>query len=76
MSERLGKNLHQLISEYRIKEACRRISDQDQYGRYTIEAIAASVGFKSRTNFSTNFKKVTGLTPSQYLREAQKTAQK
>jgi len=74
LSERFDKNFSQLLNEYRIKEACRRISDQEHYSQYTIEAIAASVGFKSRTNFAANFKKVTGLTPSQYLNEARKKA--
>jgi len=75
LTERLDKNFSQLLSEYRIREACRRIANREQYGQLTIEAIAASVGFKSRTNFTANFKKVTGLTPSQYLREAQRKAQ-
>jgi len=72
INERFGMNFNQLLSEYRIKEACHRISDRENYGNFTIEAIAASVGFKSRSNFAVTFKKITGLTPSQYLREAQK----
>jgi len=72
LTERLGKNFSQLLNEYRVREACRRFSDQEQYGRLTIEAVGASVGFKSRSNFAVTFKKVTGLTPSQYLHEARK----
>jgi len=72
LSERLGKNFSQLLNEYRVREACRRFSDQEQYGKLTIEAIGASVGFKSRSNFAVTFKKFTGLTPSQYLHEARK----
>jgi dihydrofolate synthase/folylpolyglutamate synthase len=36
----------------------------------TIEAIAQSVGFKSRTSFVALFKKLTGLTPSAYQKMA------
>jgi len=70
ISERFDKNFSQLLNEYRIREACRRFSDQQHYGKLTIEAVAASVGIKSRTSFIANFKKHTGLTPSEYVREA------
>ena len=59
-----------LLSQYRIREACRRMNDVEQYGQYTIEAIARSVGVTSRTSFIQNFKKQTGLTPSAYLKLA------
>ena len=65
-----GKNFNALLAEYRIREACRRLNDLDQYGQMTIEAIAESVGIKSRSNFSTLFKNQTGLTPSEYQRVA------
>lgn len=67
---KLGKNFNTLLGEYRIKEACRRLGNIQQYGNLTIEAIALSVGFKSRTHFVAIFKKVTGLTPSEYQRNA------
>ncbi len=70
INEMAGKNFNSLLGEYRIREACRRLGDADNYGNLTIEAIAASVGFKSRTNFVAIFKKVTGLTPSEYQRTA------
>lgn len=65
-----GKNFNALLGEYRINEACRRINDTGSYGQFTIEGIATSVGFKSRSNFVTVFKNVTGLTPSEYQRMA------
>ena len=70
INEMTGKNFNALLGELRVKEACRRLSDINQYGHLTIEAISASVGFKSRTNFVAIFKKVTGLTPSEYQRSA------
>ncbi len=70
INEMSGKNFNVFLGECRVKEACRRLSDTARYGHLTIEAISASVGFKSRTNFVAMFKKVTGLTPSEYQRSA------
>ena len=64
-----------LLNQYRIQEACRRMNDVEHYGRYTIEAIAKSVGVTSRTSFIQNFKKQTGLTPSAYLKFAREKAE-
>lgn len=63
-----------LLSQYRIREACRRMNDVEKYGKYTIEAIAKSVGVTSRTSFVQNFKKQTGLTPSAYFKLAREKA--
>lgn len=59
-------NFSVLLNEYRIKEACRRLINTDEYGNYTIEGIANSVGYKSRSNFTTIFKENVGLTPSAF----------
>ena len=61
-----GRNFNALMNEYRIKEACRRLMDAENYGSYTIEGIARSVGYKSRSNFITIFKSIIGLTPSAF----------
>lgn len=63
-----------LLCQYRIREACRRMNDVEKYGKYTIEAIAKSVGVTSRTSFIQNFKKQTGLTPSAYFKLAREKA--
>lgn len=69
-----GNNFNTLLNEYRIREACRRLNDLKHYGNMTIEAIAESVGYKSRTNFAAVFKKATGLSPSEYQRMARQSA--
>ena len=71
INEKKGCNFKAFINNYKIKEACRRLSDPDNYGTYTIEAIGQSVGFGSRTNFYATFKKFTGMTPAAYQRIAQ-----
>lgn len=70
INEQFGKNFSQLLNEYRIKEACRRLSNVAQYGNHTIESIGNSVGYGSRSTFITQFKALTGLTPSEFQRQA------
>lgn len=60
-----SKNFQNLLGEARVKLACHRLCDK-KYDHLTIEAIAFDLGFKSRTNFISVFKKSTGLTPSEY----------
>lgn len=71
INEHWQKNFSQLLSEYRIHEACRRMQNKAEYGNYTIEAIGNSVGFHTRSNFVTTFKRITGLTPSEYIHETE-----
>ena len=70
VNSQTGQNFSTLLSDYRVREACRRLNDQPAYGKMTIEAIAESVGIKSRSNFTTVFKRFTGLTPSEYMQLA------
>lgn len=70
INERYHKNFKQLLNEARVAEACRRLGDQEHYGHLTIAAIAKDVGFGSRSNFALAFKRVTGISPSDYLRQA------
>ena len=75
INEGFGKNFNTLVNEYRIKEACKRINNRADYGHLTIEAIARSVGFQSVNSFRTAFKRMTGLSPSEYQRIAVENAQ-
>ena len=75
INEHYGQNFNTFLNSYRIKEACKRMGDLENYGNYTIEAISESVGFKSRSTFVTSFKRITGLTPSQYQHMARKGPQ-
>ncbi len=73
INEHYGTAFSNVLASHRVREACRRISDEtEQYAQLTIEAIAMSVGFKSRTSFINAFKREVGLTPSEYLRIAMK----
>lgn len=70
INERFGCTFSILLGNNRAMEACRRMNDAPTYRRLTIEAISAEMGFKSRTTFLSAFRRVTGLTPSQYQRMA------
>lgn len=73
LNDSLGTSFRELLNQYRVREACKRLSDEQNYGHLTIEAISQSVGYKSRTSLVTAFKKETGLTPSDYQRIARTT---
>lgn len=68
INEISGQNFRNFINEFRIKEAERRLTDKENYGQYTIQWIAESVGIKSKSTFVTAFKRVTGLTPGVYVK--------
>lgn len=65
-----GVNYSSYLAAYRVREACRRLSDPTIYRHMTIQAISESLGFKSRSNFISHFKAQTGLTPSEYIKVA------
>lgn len=72
INEKYGSNFPSFVNEFRIREACRRIMDQEHYGQLSLSGIGKSVGIKSGSQFSTIFKKVVGMTAAEYLREAKK----
>lgn len=61
----LGKNFNTYVNEYRVKEAIRLMSEPTNVN-YTIEAIAIESGFNDRSNFYRTFKKLTGLSPTDF----------
>ena len=69
----VGKDFRTLIADIRMREACRLLSEEAVNGRLTVAAIAAEVGYKSRTHFSKVFKEVTGMTPSEFLKQARRS---
>jgi len=60
-----------LINEYRVKEACRLLLEENM-DNLTIESIAHSAGFNSKSAFNVAFKKITGVTPSFYMKSVKK----
>lgn len=60
-----AKNFSILIGELRIKDAVKLLSDPKN-DKLSIDYIAETVGFNNRFTFSQNFKKITGMTPSEF----------
>lgn len=63
-----GRNFFEFINTYRIEEAKRLLSDP-ACAEKTIIEIFYDVGFNSKSVFNTFFKRVEGVTPSQYRQE-------
>lgn len=76
LNEDFGKSFTQLLNERRINVARRRLLDTDKYGHLTIEAIVSDLGFRSRSTFSKTFKRMTGLSPSEFQRMAAESKEK
>lgn len=70
LNERMQTSFTQLLNERRVSVARRRFVDFENYGHLTIEAIVAELGFRSRSTFSKTFKRITGLSPSEFQRMA------
>lgn len=58
-------NFTTFINRYRIREACNLLTDPDS-SYLSIEGIALTVGFHSKSAFNGAFKKYTGKTPSEF----------
>jgi len=56
------KNFNTLINEYRIKEAILSLSNK----KFTVDQIAFDCGFSDRKSFYRIFKKITGLSPTEF----------
>lgn len=65
LNERMKKTYGDFITDVRLEESCRRLSNRADY-RFTIAAIALDSGFNSVSSFNDVFKKRYGVTPSKY----------
>jgi len=62
------KNFNDFINEYRV-HYCKIKIVNDEWKVKKLEAIADESGFSNRNTFTSAFRKVTGLKPSEYLKE-------
>lgn len=68
INEMFSVNFSTYINRIRIVEACRMLDDP-QYANWSVEGIAEAVGIKSRSSFSSNFKKITGMNLKEYRKK-------
>lgn len=57
-----GKNYHDYLNEFRVREAKRLLLDQNA----TVISIAYAAGFNNKVSFFKAFKKSTGMTPGEW----------
>ena len=65
LNERIKKTYGDYITDLRLEESCKRLSDRSNF-RFTIAAIALDSGFSSVSSFNDVFKKRYGVTPSKF----------
>jgi len=65
INEKMNQNFFDFINCYRITEAKRLLIDPKGQ-LLTILAVAEEAGFNSKSSFNTAFKKITGMTPTEY----------
>ncbi len=65
INEHLNLNFYDFVNGYRIKEAMESLKDPGEQ-QSTILKIALDVGFNNLTSFNNYFKRITGLTPSNF----------
>lgn len=63
-----GKSIQKFHSDIKIE----RIKELLEYNELTISEISNEMGYSSATYLSTQFRKATGVTPSDYKNQAQK----
>lgn len=69
LNEQIGKSFSEFINEYRISKAKRLLEEGSSH--LNMLGIAFESGFNNKASFNTSFKRYTGMTPSQYKKEAQ-----
>lgn len=65
-----NKNFYDYINDKRVEEF-KTIVVLPKNQKYTLLSLALECGFNSKTTFNRNFKKSTGLSPSEYLKNIQ-----
>ena len=61
----VGHNFYNFINKFRVEEV-KELIKKDAAKQYTILSLANDAGFNSKSSFNNIFKKMTGLTPSEY----------
>ncbi len=69
INEGFGVNFNDYVNSYRV-ESFQKAALEEQYQNHTFLAIALMVGFNSKTAFNRSFKKLTGMTPREWMKSA------
>jgi len=67
INQRFQKNFYDFINSYRVEEFKRLIAFGKNKNK-TFLALALDCGFNSKASFNNSFKKITGITPSEFAK--------
>jgi len=68
INEKLGMNFFDYVNRFRIEEVKVKMRDP-QFNNLSLLGIAFECGFSTKSAFNRVFKKITGLTPSEYKKQ-------
>lgn len=74
INEVYGENFYAFVNRHRVEEAKRLLSSM-QHTQLNMLGVAYQAGFNSKTTFNTAFKKQTGLSPTEFLKQARQQQQ-
>jgi AraC-like DNA-binding protein len=63
-----GNNFYKFINQYRVEEA-KKLLTSSKADKLNMLGIAFESGFNSKTTFNTTFKKIVGISPSEYAKK-------
>ncbi len=66
----LGQTFFDMVNTCRVQEVQRRLNDP-AHSHFTLTAIAFDSGFNSKSTFNSVFRRITGVTPSEYRKTVQ-----
>lgn len=68
INEGLNQNFYDFINYHRVKESERLLREPDSDFKTVLEVLF-EVGFNSKSSFNTAFKKINGVTPTQFKKQ-------
>lgn len=68
INEVTGDNFYNFINRFRVEEA-KELLTSDKSDKLNMLGIAFESGFNSKTTFNTSFKKIVGISPSEYAKQ-------
>jgi AraC-like DNA-binding protein len=69
LNKGMGSNFFEFVNQYRVEEA-KKLLLSAEHKHLNILGIAYEAGFNSKTTFNATFKKVTGVTPSNFKKNS------
>lgn len=67
------KDFKNYINELRVKYIIHKLKNDSQYHKYKISTLAEEAGFSSQSKFAAAFRKVTSVSPSEFLEHLKET---